>query len=147
MPDRFEPGTMNLPGIIGLREGLLWLKETGIDKIRAHEQELTTRFLEGVRPLEEAEDIRIVGKKYDLNRTGVVSIQTLKKELSEAAYELDANYGIMTRVGLHCAPSAHETVGTLDGGTVRFSFSPYTTEQDVFYGYSALKKSVNKEKT
>lgn len=140
MPDRFEPGTMNLPGIIGLREGLLWLKETGIDKIRAHEQELTTRFLEGVRPLEEAGDIRIVGKKYDLNRTGVVSIQTLKKELSEAAYELDANYGIMTRVGLHCAPSAHKTLGTYPTGTIRFSFGWWNTEEHVDAALKALEE-------
>ena len=140
LPDKYESGTMNLPGIIGLREGLLWLKETGIDKIRAHEQELTTRFLEGVRPLEEAGDIRIVGKKYDLNRTGVVSIQTLKKELSEAAYELDANYGIMTRVGLHCAPSAHKTLGTYPTGTIRFSFGWWNTEEHVDAALKALEE-------
>lgn len=140
MPDRFEPGTMNLPGIIGLREGLIWLKETGLDTIRNHELELTEYFLNGLRPLEESGDIRILGKKDCQNRTGVVSIQTLKKELSEAAYELDENYGIMTRVGLHCAPSAHKTLDTYPTGTIRFSFGYWNTKEQVNVALKALEE-------
>lgn len=143
MPDRFEPGTMNLPGIIGLREGLLWLKENGMDKVRAHELELTEQFLKGLEPLEEKGLIRIIGKKDCENRTGVVSIQTLKKELSEAAYELDADYGIMTRVGLHCAPSAHKTLGTYPTGTIRFSFGWWNTKEQVLKALKALEEICN----
>lgn len=154
MPDRFEPGTMNLPGIIGLREGLLWLKETGIQNICEHEQRLTEKLINGLMFLEEKGYIRIVGIKPEKRtdnkniyhesktplRTGVVSIQTLNKELAEAAYELDADYGIMTRVGIHCAPSAHQTLETYPTGTIRFSVGWWNTEEDIEKAIEALTK-------
>lgn len=139
MPDRFEPGTMNLPGIIGLHEGLLWLKKTGTDTIREHELKLTRIFLQGLLSLEEKKYLRIIGKKDCTGRTGVVSIQTLKQELSQVAFELDDTYNIMTRVGLHCAPSAHQTLGTYPTGTVRFSFGWWNTEDDVCHALKALE--------
>ena len=138
MPDRFEPGTMNLPGIMGLHAGLSWLEETGIENIRNHELALTARFLSGLEKLEGEGHIRVVGRRDTQNRTGVVSIQTLTKELSQAAFELDANYGIMTRVGLHCAPSAHQTLNTYPTGTIRFSFGWFNTEADVDAALNAL---------
>ena len=140
MPDRFEPGTMNLPGIVGLHAGLQWLEETGINVVREHELAMTARFLEGLKPLECAGLIRLVGKRDCENRTGVVSIQTMTKELSQAAFELDANYGIQTRVGLHCAPSAHMTLGTYPTGTIRFSFGWWNTPEDVDKALEALKE-------
>ncbi len=139
MPDRFEPGTMNLPGILGLRQGLLWLKETGIDRLREHELALTKQFLDGLRPLEHSGDIRIVGKPDCTGRTGVVSLQTTHIELSQAAYLLDAEYGIMTRVGLHCAPSAHKTLHTYPTGTIRFSFGWWNTPDEVSAALHALE--------
>lgn len=140
MPDRFEPGTMNLPGIVGLHAGLQWLEETGIDSIRAHELTLTERFLNGLVPLEKSGLLRIIGRRDCKDRTGVVSIQTLTKELSQAAFELDAEYGIMTRVGLHCAPSAHMTLGTYPTGTIRFSFGWWNTTEQVDQALAALKE-------
>lgn len=140
MPDRFEPGTMNLPGIMGLRAGLLWLKETGIQRVCRHEMALTQQFLEGLRPLEQEGSIRIVGKRTCEGRTGVVSIQTLRTELSEAAFRLDDESGIMTRVGLHCAPSAHKTLNTYPTGTIRFSFGWFNSEEDVSAALSALQE-------
>ncbi|MBP3674638.1 MAG: aminotransferase class V-fold PLP-dependent enzyme [Oscillospiraceae bacterium] len=140
MPDRFEPGTMNLPGIVGLHAGLQWLEETGINVVREHELAMTARFLEGLKPLECAGLIRLVGKRDCENRTGVVSIQTMTKELSQAAFELDANYGIQTRVGLHCAPSAHMTLRTYPTGTIRFSFGWWNTPEDVDKALEALKE-------
>ena len=139
MPDRFEPGTMNLPGIMGLHAGLSWLAETGIDAVREHELKLTARLLEGLSKLEGEGRIRIVGRRDLENRTGVVSIQTLIKELSQAAYELDADHGIQTRVGLHCAPSAHTALGTYPTGTIRFSFGWFNTEADVDAALHALE--------
>ena len=139
MPDRFEPGTMNLPGIMGLHAGLSWLAETGVDAVREHELKLTARLLEGLSKLEGEGRIRMVGRRDLYNRTGVVSIQTLNKELSQAAYELDADYGIQTRVGLHCAPSAHTTLGTYPTGTIRFSFGWFNTEADVDAALHALE--------
>lgn len=138
MPDRFEAGTMNLPGIAGLHAGLCWLSENGIDTVHRKELTLTEQFLDGLEPLERSGQIRIIGKKDGNGRTGVVSIQTLQKELSQAAYELDAEYGIMTRVGLHCAPSAHQTLGTYPTGTIRFSFGFWNTPQQIETAVKAL---------
>ena len=140
MPDRFEPGTMNLPGIMGLHAGLEWLNETGIDAVRNHELKLTARMLAGLEQLEGEGLIRIVGRRDPENRTGVVSIQTLTKELSRAAFELDAEYGIQTRVGLHCAPSAHTTLNTYPTGTIRFSFGWFNSEADVDAALHALEE-------
>ncbi|MEA4965968.1 MAG: aminotransferase class V-fold PLP-dependent enzyme [Oscillospiraceae bacterium] len=140
LPDRFEPGTPNLPGIIGLREGLLFLQETGSANILAHELCVTEAMLAGLLPMEADGKLRIVGRKALSGRTGVVSIQTLTRELSETADLLDRTYGIMTRVGLHCAPAAHRTLGTYPTGTIRFSFGWWNTEEEVSYALQALKE-------
>lgn len=140
MPDRFEPGTMNLPGILGLREGLLWLECTGTDNILRHELELTEQFLSGLQPMQEDGKLTVVGLPGIQGRTGVVSIQTSKHELAQIAYELDNRYGIMTRVGLHCAPSAHKTLGTFPTGTIRFSFGWWNTRQEVDCALQALQE-------
>jgi cysteine desulfurase family protein len=139
MPDRFEPGTPNLPGILGLRAGLVWLKETGLNTIHAHEMALTQRFLKGLAPLEEAGLVRIFGLPDCNGRTGVVSLQTLTRELSEVAFELDDRYGIMTRVGLHCAPNAHKTLGSYPTGTIRFSFGYWNTFEEIDSALYALR--------
>lgn len=140
MPDRLEAGTMNLPGIIGLRQGVLWLQEIGIDNVRNHELKLTQRFLTGLQRLEDEGHLLVFGKKNDVGRTGVVSLQTTGVELSQAAYLLDAEYGIMTRVGLHCAPAAHKALGTYPTGTIRFSFGWWNTAEEVDFALHALKK-------
>ena len=139
LPDRFEPGTMNLPGIMGLRAGLLWLKKQGMDSVYAHEMALTEHFLKGLTLLEEKDFVRIIGRRDTFDRVGVVSIQTKQTELSQAAYLLDQQYGIMTRVGLHCAPSAHKTLGTYPTGTIRFSFGHANTEREVDEALSAIE--------
>ena len=140
MPDRFEPGTMNLPGIVGLRQGLLFLKRTGIQQILKHELELTQLFLTGLRPMEEDGKIKISGLPGTDGRTGVVSIQTVGKEMAEVAYQLDSRYGIMTRVGLHCAPSAHKTLDTFPAGTIRFSFGWWNTPEHATCAIQALRE-------
>lgn len=138
MPDRFEPGTMNLPGILGLKAGLTWLEETGMERIHSHELNLTQNFLDGLQPMEAQGLLRVIGSTTTKNRTGVVSVQTLTKELAETAYELDADYGIQTRVGLHCAPSAHKCLGTYPTGTIRFSFGWWNTQSHVEKALDAL---------
>ena len=140
MPDRFEPGTMNLPGILGLRQGLLWLKETGISQVREHELALTAHFLDGLHTLQQDGLIRIVGRPDCSQRTGVVSLQVTHKDQAEVAYMLDANYGIMTRVGLHCAPNAHKILGTYPTGTIRFSFGWWNTTDEVNAALQALEE-------
>lgn len=139
MPDRFEAGTMNLPGIVGLHAGLVWIRETGTEQIRSHELALTRQFLEGLKSMDPYEKrLRVVGKKDTEGRTGVVSVQMVRRELAQTAYELDVQYGIMTRVGLHCAPSAHQTLGTFPTGTIRFSFGWWNTREEVALALQAL---------
>ena len=138
LPDRFEPGTMNLPGLAGLHAALGFLQETGLDAIRAHELSLTARFLAGLSPMAEDGRVRIVGLPTISGRTGVVSIQTPGLELSEIAAALDERFGISTRVGLHCAPAAHKTLGTFPTGTIRFSFGYFNTESDADCALRAL---------
>ena len=141
MPDRFEPGTMNLPGIFGLNSALGWINEIGIENIYNKERILTRLFLEEIGKLDpKGEKIKLVGKKTEEGRTAVVSIQTPGRDVSEVAYLLDKNYGIMTRVGLHCAPSAHQTLGTYPTGTVRFSFGYFNTEEEVLFAVKALEE-------
>lgn len=140
MPDRFESGTMNIGGILGLNEGLKWIKERGIENIAAHELDLAKRFIDGLKPLVDNGDIKIFGLPGIEGRVAVVSIQTLKIDLAEVAFKLDFEYGIMTRVGLHCAPHAHKTLGTYPTGTVRFSFGNFNTEEEVDAAIKALKE-------
>lgn len=137
MPDKFEAGTMNLPGIVGLNAGLKWLKKNTITEIKRHELELTKYFLEEIASIN-SKNIRIAGKTDISQRTGVVSISVENLEMARIAYELDDKYGIMTRVGLHCAPSAHKTLGTYPKGTIRFSFGWWNTKKDIDTAINAL---------
>ena len=140
MPDRFEAGTPNLPGIVGLHAALEWIENTGMDAIRAHELALTERFLTGLKELEAKGRIRLFGRRDCENRTGVVSIQTKNLDIAQAAYLLDSHYGIMTRVGLHCAPSAHQTLHTYPTGTLRFSFGFANTPAHVDAALCAMEE-------
>ena len=140
MPDRLEAGTPNIPGIVGLHAALAWIRHTGMDHIREHELELTGRFLSGLKRLEEQGCIRVIGKKSCDNRTGVVSIQTTQLDPAQAAHQMESRYGVMTRVGLHCAPAAHQTLGTYPTGTIRFSFGWSNTLSDVEAALSALEE-------
>ncbi len=141
MPDRFEPGTLNLPGIAGLHASLQWLLKTGTDTVRTHELKLTEYFLSGLTSIDASEQyFRIIGRRDIQNRTGVVSIYPLHKDAAEIAYELDEAYGIMTRVGLHCAPNAHRTLNTYPTGTIRFSFGWWNTKAEADIALNALQK-------
>lgn len=148
MPDRFEAGTLNLPGIAGLHAGLRWLKNQPREKIRRHEFALTQRFLDGLKKIDEGEQIiRIAGKKTCEGRTGVVSLQIVGHDQAQFSYNLESDGGIMTRVGLHCSPSAHKTLGTFPEGTIRFSFGWNNTEEDVDAALSAIKSLIGGEKS
>ena len=140
MPDKYEPGTMNLPGIFGLNKSLKYIIKTGIKSIRDRELELTGQFLEGVTNMK---DIRIVGLSGIKERTAVVSLDFTRKDNGEVAYLLDRDYGIMTRCGLHCSPSAHRTLETFPQGTVRFSFSHFNTFNEVKYALESIHQ-INK---
>ena len=143
MPDAFESGTLNLPGIIGLNEGLAYIESQGMENIHNHELALTQAFLEGLQSID---GINIVGKQNIQDRTAVVSITIDGMDPANIAYELESTYHIMTRVGLHCAPRAHQTLGTYPEGTVRFSFGYANTHKDVESALSALNTIVKSSK-
>lgn len=141
MPDRFESGTPNLPGIYGLHEALLYLKTHSLQAINEKELSLTGYFLEQQQALDDTgRHIRIIGKKDLTDRNAVVSIQTPEIDMSQVAWQLDNEYGVMTRVGLHCAPNAHKTLGTYPAGTIRFSFGPENTKNELDFAIQGLKK-------
>lgn len=136
LPDRFESGTLNLPGIIGLHQALIYLKEAGIDNMRNEKMEITKYFLDQVK---EIEGVRIAGKKTVEGRLGVVSIDFEGFDNSIVSFYLSNKYNIMTRVGMHCAPRAHKTLKTFPQGTVRFSFSHFNTKEEVDICIDAIK--------
>ena len=132
LPDRFEPGTPNLPGIFGLHAALKELTPLSMEQIRTKELSLTGYFLEKLMELDPSEKhIRIIGRKDLSIRSAVVSIQTLDEDMASVAWHLDHDYHIMTRVGLHCAPNAHKTLDTYPAGTIRFSFGPQNTNNEI----------------
>lgn len=136
MPDKFEAGTLNIPGIYGLNASLNYLLNTGIKNIREKELYLMNIFLKGLLDIEK---IKIVGKKTIDDRTNVVSVDFIDNDNGMVAHELSKNYGIMTRSGMHCAPSAHKTLGTFPHGTVRFSLSHFTTLEEIKYTLDSIK--------
>ena len=136
LPDRFESGTLNLPGIIGLHQALVYLKEAGIDNMRKEKMEITKYFLDQVK---EIDGVEVAGKKTVEGRLGVVSIDFEGFDNSIVSFYLSNRYKIMTRVGMHCAPRAHKTLKTFPQGTVRFSFSHFNTKEEVDVCIDSIK--------
>ena len=146
LPDRFESGTPNLPGIYGLHQALLFLKngeenfETHMAQLYQREMKLTGYFLEKLLERRYRKAYPYYGKDDLQDRTAVVSIQTPEQDLAQVAWRLDSEYSVMTRVGLHCAPNAHKTLDTYPAGTIRFSFGPENTEEELDTAIDGLKK-------
>ena len=136
LPDKYESGTMNLPGIIGLHAALSYLKEVGVETIHDKKMELTAYFLERLKKFPE---IRVVGRQNLQDRVAVVSLDFENADNAVVAFELESEYGIMTRVGLHCAPVAHKSLGTYPQGTVRIAFSASNTKAEIDVLLGALE--------
>lgn len=136
LPDRFEAGTLNLPGIYGLHAALSYLEQEGA-ALREREARLAGHLWARLKELEE-DGLRVVGVDDPAGRTGVVSVDFLHADDGEMAFRLEQEYGIQTRCGLHCAPTAHQTLGTFPQGTVRFSVGPFTSFEDVDYVQDAV---------
>jgi cysteine desulfurase family protein len=137
LPDRFESGNHNAPGLVGLEASLAWIEERGVAALREHEQQLTESFLEGLR---DVAGVRVFGPESLVSRTGVVSVQIDGFDPQTAAAVLDEHFDIEVRAGLHCAPRAHRAIGTFDrGGTVRFSVGAFTTTDDIVQTLASLE--------
>jgi selenocysteine lyase/cysteine desulfurase len=136
MPDRYESGSHNAIGLAGLNAGLEWILGKGIDSLQKHDQDLIRVFIDGVSNIE---GLSYFGPKGVKDRVGVFSVRIEGYDPHELSAILESHYGILTRSGIHCAPLAHETIGTASvGGTTRFSFSPFVSLQDVKFATDAL---------
>lgn len=142
MPDKFESGTPNGPGIIGLGKGIEYILEVGMNNIREKELSLTKRFIKGIQNIK---DIKIYGPINTEEHGPVVALNLGDMDSSELAYILNEEYNIAVRPGLHCAPLGHKTIGTFHQGSVRFSFGYENTEEEIDLGINALKEIGRKQ--
>jgi len=136
MPDRYESGTPNTIGLAGLGAGVETILTKGIDAIRGHEMNLTKRFIDGIQSIP---GVTLYGTENMERRLAVAAFNITGIEPSEASLFLDEEYNIMSRPGLHCAPSAHRMIGTLPRGTCRFSFGQYNTENEIDTALEAIE--------
>ncbi|NLK51186.1 MAG: aminotransferase class V-fold PLP-dependent enzyme [Syntrophomonadaceae bacterium] len=143
LPDRFESGTPNTPGIAGLGAGIKFVLQEGLERIRKHEQALTRQIIEGLRRLE---GVTRYGPNDLEEQTAVVSLNLEGWEAGELSYVLDQVFDIAVRSGLHCAPLAHATIDTLETGTLRISPGYFNTPAEIEVLLEALYSLV-REKT
>ena len=139
MPERYESGNHNAPGLAGLDAALAHLQSMTIEQVRRTEAELTGQLVEGLRSLTR---VTVYGHASPQTpHVGVVSFNVADFAPHEAASILDDSFGIQARAGLHCAPGAHRWLGTLDGGgTVRFSVGPFTTVSEIDHAISSVRE-------
>ena len=137
MPDKYEIGSHNAIGLAGLSQGVAWVLDRGVGAIRQHDVKLSRAFMEltdGVTGL------TVYGPRDTNHRAGVFSVNVAGISPGELADRLESQYGLLTRPGVHCAPLAHETIGTHPGGTCRLSFGPMTSEDNIKTAAAALRK-------
>lgn len=137
MPDKFEAGTANTSGIIGLGAGVRHIMDIGLDNIRKKEIEVTEHFMDEAGKIE---GIKIYGPEDISEHAPVVSINIKDADSSEVSYILNEEYDIAVRPGLHCAPLAHKTIGTFEQGTVRFSFGYENTHEEIETALKAIRE-------
>jgi cysteine desulfurase family protein len=139
LPDKFESGTSNVPGIAGLSAGVGLILKKGLSTIRREKKALTAAFIAG---LTEIPGITVYGTKNPEQSVPTISVNLEGIDNGDLSFMLEQAYGIMTRSGLHCAPLAHKTIGTFPQGTLRFSFGYQNTAQDVETILTALREIV-----
>ena len=137
LPDKYESGNHNAPGLVGLEAGVSWLLEKGVESIHRHEQALVRQLLEG---LSTSPGVRLFGPSSERDRVGVVSLAIEGFDPQDVGAILDQTFGVETRAGLHCAPGAHRAIGSFEsGGTIRLSVGPFTTADDVAEAIEAVR--------
>jgi len=136
LPDKYEPGSHNAIGIIGLSEGVQWVIDRGVENLWRHQVELCGTFIDGIA---DVDGLSFFGPHGVKNRLGVFSVKIRGMDPHELSAVLESAYGILTRSGIHCAPAAHEAIGTSsEGGTTRLSFGPFLSAVDVQFAADAL---------
>ena len=140
LPDKFESGTLNIPGIIGLYEGIKFIEKEGLNTIYEHNSYLRSYLINEISNIN---NFNIYGDLDPANGTSCVSITHNNLDVSELSYILDSDFGISNRSGLHCAPLAHQTIGTYPNGTVRLSLGYFNTLDEIKYTVDSLNK-INK---
>ncbi len=128
LPERFESGTMNLPGLAGLYAALQFLQKRGVDEIRKHEVTLISKIVTGLKGMK---SVNLYGTDNVMLRSNAISFNLVDRDPAEIGYFLDQQEQIRVRVGLHCAPDAHRTMGTFPAGTVRVSPGLFNTEEEI----------------
>ena len=136
LPDKYESGTPNTVGLAGLNAGVKFILKKGIDKIRSHEMLLTKMLIHG---LNEVEGVTVYCADTLENQAATISISIKNGDCGEIGFILDDEFDIMSRIGLHCSPAAHKTIGTYPSGTVRISMGYFNTEGDVQKTIAAVK--------
>ncbi len=137
LPDYLEAGTMNVPGIAGLEAGVKFIEEVSLEKIRSHEIKLAGMLRQGLKNIP---GVRIFGPSSCADGVAVVSFEIDQVDSGNIGFILEEVYGILCRTGLHCAPKAHNCIGTYPRGTIRLSPGYFTTEEDVNYVLKAVKE-------
>ena len=135
LPERFESGTLNTPGLAGLLAGIQYLNQTGLEVVRAGEQRLISQLIDGLRSIP---GITVYGPESSHQHGGAVSFNCRDLDPAEIGFRLDNEYDIMVRVGLHCAPDAHRTIGTFPRGTIRVSPGCFNTSAEIVQLVDAL---------
>ncbi len=138
MPDRYESGTINVPGLAGLAAGADWILSRGVEAIQDHDRALRLRLLDILTGVQGIAIYGPSGAGGAPGCTGLLSVTLDRLSTSETGELLERRFGVMTRIGLHCAPRAHRTIGTFPHGTVRLSWGPFTTERDIVVAGRAL---------
>jgi cysteine desulfurase/selenocysteine lyase len=136
LPDRLESGTPNAVGLAGLSAGIGWIRARGLDAIHAHERRQTAALLDG---LEAIDGVTVFGPRDPDRQTATVAFAIDGLSPSDAGLRLDEEHGVLCRVGLHCAPAAHRTLGTFPRGTIRFSASVFTTDDEIEQALAAVR--------
>lgn len=136
LPDLYESGTPNTVGLAGLNAGISFILKEGINKIHQYELNLSQKLIAG---LKEIPEVIVYGEEQVKDRVAVISFNIKDQLPSEVGLILDEEYNIMCRVGLHCSPAAHKTIGTFPVGTIRFSMSYFNTIEEVDKAIAAIK--------
>ncbi|GAA0086761.1 aminotransferase class V-fold PLP-dependent enzyme [Clostridium sp. CTA-7] len=142
LPDKFESGTLNMPGIVGLTEGIKFINDEGINTIYEKNRFLRKYLL---NELINMNNIIVYEDIYSDNYTSCISFNIKDMDTAELSFTLDNDFGIKNRSGLHCAPLAHKTIGSFPSGTVRLSLSYFNTKSEIDYTINSINK-INKAK-